>query len=71
MFEGETTIKFSKEATRLMMSQNLSDMFHIPLTVTDVDYNYDGLKVTFIPPEKNAKVAEVQLNPSRIQKKRL
>jgi hypothetical protein len=60
MFEGETTITFSKEAGRLMMSQNVTAMFGIPLTVTDLRYDYEGLRVTFAPPdflEANAKAA--------------
>lgn len=51
MFEGETTIKFSKEAGMLMMSQNVSDMFKIPLEVTAMEMTYSGLEVTFGPPK--------------------
>ena len=54
MFEGETTIKFSKEAAMLMLSQNLRDMFKMPLEVSAMDYAYDGLKVTFAPPQEQA-----------------
>lgn len=47
MFEGETTIEFSKEAALLMMSRNMTDLFKMDLQATDLDYGYDGLKVTF------------------------
>jgi hypothetical protein len=52
MFEGETTIKFSKEAAMLMLTQNLSDMFKMPLEVTAMDMTYSGLEVTFGPPQE-------------------
>lgn len=58
MFEGETTIKFSKEASKLIMSQNMSSMFGMPLEVTELDYGYDGLKITFQPPQESAKAAK-------------
>jgi len=53
MFE-DTTIKFSKETAMLMMSQNLSDMFKIPLEVTAMDMTYSGLEVKFGPPKEEA-----------------
>ena len=53
MFEGETTIKFSKEAAMLMMSQNVSAMFKMTLEVTEMDMTYSGLEITFgMPQEK-------------------
>lgn len=52
MFEGETTIKFSKEAGMLIMSQKMSDMFKIPLEVRAMDMTYRGLEVTFGPPQE-------------------
>ena len=48
MFEGETTIKFSQEAAKLMMSQNMTSLFKMPLTVTSLELSsYSGLEVTF------------------------
>lgn len=52
MFEGETTIKFSKEAAMLMMSQNVSAMFNMPLEVTEMDMTYSGLEITFGMPQE-------------------
>ena len=51
MFEGKTTITFSKEATRLMLSENVSRMFNMALEVLSYEDNYDGLKVEFGRPE--------------------
>lgn len=66
MFEGETTIKFSKEAAMLMLSQNLSDMFKMPLEVTSLDMTYIGLEVTFGPPQEPLpKVKAVPPEPER------
>ena len=47
MFEGETTITFSKEAGMLMMSRNVSDMFKMSLEVTALDSTYSGIEITF------------------------
>lgn len=62
MFEGQTTIKFSKEAGMLMMSQNVSAMFNMSLEVTAMDYKYDGLEITFGPPKKPEQKPEVLSN---------
>ena len=51
MFEGKTTIKFSKEAAMLMMSQNVSAMFNMPLEVTEMEESYSGLEITFSVPD--------------------
>lgn len=66
MFEGETTIKFSKEAGMLMMSQNVSALFNMPLEVTAMDYTYSGLEITFGPPQKKIP-EEPKLLPEREQ----
>lgn len=52
MFEGKTTIKFSKEAAMLMMSQNVSAMFNMPLEVTAMEEDYSGLEITFEAPKE-------------------
>jgi len=64
MFEGTTTIKFSKEAARLMMTQNLSDMFKMPLEVTALDMNYDGLEVKFGPPKEKKASGTKEASPA-------
>jgi len=66
MFE-DTTIKFSKETAMLMMSQNLSDMFKMPLEVTAMDMSYSGLEVKFGPPK--AKDPEPQAASPAVQPK--
>ncbi|HUS74324.1 MAG TPA: hypothetical protein VMY06_14785 [Sedimentisphaerales bacterium] len=58
MFEGKTTITFSEEAAMLMMSQNVSDMFKMPLEVTAMGFDYNGLEVKFGPVKE--KVPEPQ-----------
>lgn len=65
MFEGRTTIKFSKEAAMLMVSKNLSDMFNMPLEVTAMDYLYDGLEVKFGPPKEPEPEPEPEILPER------
>ena len=62
MFE-DTTIKFSKETAMLMMSQNLSDMFKIPLEVTAMDMSYNGLEVKFGPSKESMKEAKAAVQP--------
>jgi len=62
MFE-DTTIKFSKETAMLIMSQNLSDMFKVPLEVTAMDMNYNGLEVKFGPVKENMKEAKEAIQP--------
>jgi len=68
MFE-DTTIKFSKETAMLIMSQNLSDMFKVPLEVTAMDMNYNGLEVKFGPvkEEKKAIQPEPEQCPEEVQ----
>lgn len=62
MFEGETTIEFSKEAAILMMSQNITDLFKMPLEVTDLEYSsYSGLKLTFASTEFLEQAAAAKL----------
>jgi hypothetical protein len=64
MFEGQTTIKFSKKAGMLIMSKNLSSMFGIPLEVTSMDMTYQGLEVTFeSPQEQNTEEPEDKSEP--------
>jgi len=62
MFE-DTTIMFSKKTAMSMMSQKLSDMFKVPLEVTAMDMNYNGLEVKF-GPVKEAKEA-IQPKPEQ------
>ena len=64
MFE-DTTIKFSKETAMLIMSQNLSDMFKVPLEVTAMDMNYNGLEVKFGPAKENAKEDKKAIQPEQ------
>jgi len=54
MFEGKTTIKFSREAAMALMSHNLSDMFKMSLEVTAMDMEYDGLEVKFQPTKEKS-----------------
>lgn len=58
MFEGNTTITFSKEAARLMLSENVSRMFNMTLDVTSYEDDYNGLTVTFGRPELEKTVDE-------------
>ena len=64
MFEN-TTIMFSKETAKSMMSQKLSDMFNVPLEVTALDMNYNGLEVKFGPAKENAKEAKKAIQPEQ------
>ena len=47
MYEGKNTITFSKETTLKFFSKFMSELFHSPIKVTDIEKDYKGVTIDF------------------------
>ena len=47
MFEGHNEITFSSKTAHEAFGKFMSDLFQLPITVTDIEKDYRGVKITF------------------------